>query len=152
MPDGVFDFAMGYPAENNGATPFPCGATAFDTACFGIYRFDNDGISDTQVAQIGKRFQWDNNDATLKAARDNGWAKNWTPNTSTLKPDLEWSILSYNDLLAVEGVPPVDVTGVQEVNDANCLCLCVIGVSPLIRCSDFLVSNSIGGVLRLVSR
>jgi hypothetical protein len=113
----VFDFALGYPAENNGAEAFPCGTDVFDVTCFGIYRFDDDGLSgaETQVAQIGRRLLWRDDDELLMVVRNHGWVKNWTPHTTATHPDLEWTITSYNDVLAVQGVPPVDVTGVTEV-------------------------------------
>merc|ERR1712000_503782 len=95
MPDGQFDFALGYPAENNGDNVFPCG-NQFGSDCFGLYRFNNADASQTMVAQIGKLFLWDPNDATLTQARANGWAINHTPLTTAQKPDLEWTLNDYN--------------------------------------------------------
>merc|ERR1712169_168022 len=113
MPDGQFDFALGYPAENNGDNVFPCG-NQFGSDCFGLYRFNNADASQTMVAQIGKLFLWDPNDATLTQARANGWAINHTPLTTAQKPDLEWTLNDYNMILASDNIPPVDSTGVQE--------------------------------------
>lgn len=87
VPDGTFDFVVGYPAEMTATNEvLPTGCTDLGTDCFGLYRYDNT----PGVQQVGQRFLFDHTRASdqqlLQLARDHNTA------ASSTQPHLEWTI------------------------------------------------------------
>jgi hypothetical protein len=117
VPDGSFDFVIGYPVDSqNSPEPFPCASTPttpptpFGVSCFGLYRY-KDGLS---ADQVGARFVYTAADVLLQRAAAEKWAIDHSAaGTSLARPDLEWTIDKFNSLRQANGVPVVDVNGVQ---------------------------------------
>jgi hypothetical protein len=80
-------------------------------SCFGVYRYKKDGSS---ADQIGARFIYTAGDVLLQRAAAEKWAIDHSAaGTSLARPDLEWTIDKFNSLRQANGVPVVDVNGVQ---------------------------------------
>jgi hypothetical protein len=102
--DGAFDFVLGVPAQRPARSdPFPCNATLLDTSCFNLYL--HDGV---ETADPYNRALWSTANGVLPHP-----VTNHNPATSAARPDIEWTILSFNQLLRKAGAPQIDATGVR---------------------------------------
>jgi hypothetical protein len=113
--DGKMDFVIGYPAQRSDQSDaFPCEATAvtsYGTACFGVYFFQSGAFD-----QPGTRFVYKTATYGSFAAgilpQIFSLAKDENPQTTTTRPDLEWTINNFNQLRTLAGFPLVDTNAV----------------------------------------
>jgi hypothetical protein len=102
--DGAFDFVLGVPAQQPARSDrYPCNATALDIGCFNLYL--HDGV---ETADPYNRALWSTANGVLPHP-----VTNHNPTTSAARPDIEWTIVSFNQLLRKAGAPQIDPSGVR---------------------------------------
>lgn len=107
VPDGTFDFVIGYPARSEFAWDYPCTAhmsrPALDVLCFGVYLLPPRATA----SALSTSFSWNNMSAEVfwNVVATDHTTDNGKTGTSMDRPDLEWSLQNFSAAREQFGIP-----------------------------------------------